>query len=62
MPINRSSIISVTTLLESITTVKNTQYKVNDYDDYDCIQGWGWEACTPVQLHTIIHKQNYLHL
>ena len=40
----------------------NSSY-ASDYDyNYDCIQGWGWEACTPVQLHTIIHKQNYLHL
>ena len=27
---------------------------IYDYD-YDCIQGWDWEACTLVQLHTIIH-------
>ena len=34
---------------------KQTFGRGYDYD-YDCIQGWGWEACTPVQLHTIMHK------
>ena len=48
--------------LRKLTRTLHTNYenklvsnvKSNDYD-YDCIQGWGWEACTPIQLHTIMH-------
>ena len=38
----------------------NLVYDDYDYDcDYDCIQGRGWDACTPVELNTYNKQNNY---